>query len=332
MRILAGDIGGTNTRLTLFTKSAEGLRPDGAPIKFKNADFASLDAILERCAEHCAGVSDACFGIAGPVEGRRVRLTNIPHWPEVNADEIGKRLAIGEPHRVNLINDMAAHAASLSSVSESSDVTVINFGQPRKTGTQAIVMPGTGLGVGSLVWDPHGGLHRPIPSEGGHQDLPARDADTERLIASMRLLFPNQTITREYVISGPGLRAIYACLRDGESPSLEGVPPAETFLGLEETDPIAKRTLDVFAKLLGEMCGNVAFGYLSTGGIYLAGSIATSLRKRLSSRLFLDAFMQSGPPNLQALISSIPLRLVTYADTGLLGAATYATWAGDRKV
>jgi glucokinase len=337
MRILAGDIGGTNTRLSLWTRDGGAApTPVGEPSKYKNAGFTSLDAILDRYLADTNisrdDVTDACFGIAGPVDGRQVRLTNIPHWPLVKADAIAEKLAIADTKRVNLINDMPAHAASLTSITDASKITVINYGERRSTGAEAIVMPGTGLGIGMLAWDARNLLHRPLPTEGGHQDLPARDAATLSLIASMRLLFPATTITREHVISGPGLCAIYACLRDPDAPKLTDVPEASTFLSIEATDPLARRTLDLFTKLLGELCGNVAFGYLATGGIFLAGNIATTLKARLMTPLFLDAFLASGPPALRPLITSVPVKLVTYADTGLLGTATYATWAAEGRL
>lgn len=336
MRILAGDIGGTNTRFILFDRAEDGvLRPVGRPTKFKNAEFESFDAILQRFAEQCDGVTDACLGIAGPVAGRRVRLTNIEAWPEIDADAVATRLEIAEPHHVNLINDMPAHAASLSSIERlhADHVVEVRSGAVHANGARAIVMPGTGLGIGALVWDEHGQLHRPIPTEAGHTDMAARDRATTDLLASMRkVVGPRETISREHFLSGPGLRAIYACLANPSNPDPDAAPKGETFGSIEGRDPIAKRTLDLFTQLLGELCANVAFTYLTTGGLYLAGSIATSLRGRIASPLFREPFERSGPPGLRGLITSVPVNLVTYEETGLLGAATYATWAAERRV
>ncbi len=334
MRILAGDIGGTNTRLMLWTVEASALRPVGEPIKFKNADFADLDAILHRCSSQCAGVTDACFGIAGPVEGRTVKLTNIPHWPEVDADQIASRLQINQPHRVNLINDMAAHAASLSSIERSAAEALITIraGKVRPTGTQVIVAPGTGLGVGMLVYDAGSKLHRPTPTEAGHTDLPAREERTWQLIQSVRKLTREALITREHLLSGPGLRLIYASLANPASPNLDAAPKGEALTDPSSSDPLAGQTLDVFTRMLGEFCGNCAFNYLSTGGIYIAGNIANLLKSRIHSPVFNSAFEQSGPSSMRSLIASIPVKLVTYVETGLLGAATYAVWAEERKV
>lgn len=334
MRILAGDIGGTNTRLMIWSNDSGALRPAGTPIKFKNAEFKSLDAILEKCSSDCTDVTDACFGIAGPVEGRKVKLTNIEHWPEIEADAIAQRLKIREPHRVSLINDMAAHAASLSSIeaNESDQLITLRAGTVRPTGTQVIVAPGTGLGVGILVYDVHGKLHRPTPTEGGHAGLEVRDEVTWQLIQSAKKATGEALITREHLISGPGLSLIYACLKNLAAPDLKGAPKGEVLTDPKNADPVAAKTLDLFTRLLGELCGSCVFSYLSTGTIYIAGNIANSLKARLQSPLFKDAFEQSGPPMMKGLVSSIPVKLVTYEETGLLGAATYATWAAGRRV
>lgn len=338
MRILAGDIGGTNTRLSLFDRDDASpgapLRPLGPPTKFKNAEFPGLDAILAKFVDHGQGVTDACFGIAGPVEGRSVKLTNIPHWQPVTADDVAKRLTIGETHRVSLINDMPAHAASLSTIERDypTYVAPLIAGTVRPSGTKLIVMPGTGLGIGMLIHDAKAGIHRPVPTEAGHADFSIRDDMAAALAASMRKLTADPVITREHVISGPGLRAIYASLKNPSAPDLAAAPKAETFEARQDADPIARQTLDLFARLLGELCGNAAFNYLATGGIYLAGSIANSLSERLASSLFRDAFESTGPLGLRGLVRSIPVRLISFEETGLLGAATYATWAAERRV
>lgn len=334
MRILAGDIGGTNTRFMLWSVQSGALRAEGPPVRFRNADFASLDAILERFADRCTGVTDACFGIAGPVEGRSVRLTNIPHWPEIRADHVAGRLNIADPLRVSLINDMPAHAASLCSIERDlpDHLIAVRAGAARSTGTQVIIAPGTGLGVGMLVHDSHSGLHRPTPTEAGHESLAVRDQAVWQLVESARRTTGDVLITREHLLSGPGLRLIYACLADPERPDLERAPQGEALTDPHNRDPIAARALDLFVRLLGELCGDCALAYLSTGGIYIAGSIANALRSRIGSSVFGEAFEQTGPQSMRALVRSIPVKLVTYEETGLLGAATYATWAEAKKV
>ena len=77
--ILAGDTGGTNTRLALFD---EHLMPAGEPMVTKNAGRESFEEIVREFLrshvrpEH-GPIVRACFGVAGPVTGGRVAITNL---------------------------------------------------------------------------------------------------------------------------------------------------------------------------------------------------------------------------------------------------------------
>src|SRR5262245_20580487 len=100
--ILAGDIGGTKTRLGLF--DAQNVRP--VPLftrEYETAEHRNASTVLSAfVAEAQAGttVTAACFGVAGPVFGDSADLTNAAF--HVDAPAI--RQAFGIP-RVELLND-----------------------------------------------------------------------------------------------------------------------------------------------------------------------------------------------------------------------------------
>ncbi|MBI5344487.1 MAG: glucokinase, partial [Deltaproteobacteria bacterium] len=75
--ILAGDVGGTKTYLGLFVPSGGKLKAL-AVRKYVNRDYPGLEGILEDFlpALPCSWIRSAAFGIAGPVEDKRRRLTN----------------------------------------------------------------------------------------------------------------------------------------------------------------------------------------------------------------------------------------------------------------
>src|ERR1051325_5034084 len=74
--ILAGDIGGTHTRLALFDGDPhEPLALASYPSR-KHAGLAEIVAAF--LAEHPAEVDCACFDVAGPVRNGRVKTTNLP--------------------------------------------------------------------------------------------------------------------------------------------------------------------------------------------------------------------------------------------------------------
>ena len=173
--ILAGDIGGTNTRLAVFDDAG----PSGGRLRpvversYLNAGRGGLESLLAAFAAEVGGAGDAdridaaCFGVAGPVEARGVALTNLP-WT-IDADSVAGHLRV-PPARVTLVNDMVAHGASTADLSPA-EIDAIQTGRPDPAGTRAILMPGTGLGVGGMAYDAAAGHVRPFPSEGGHVDF-----------------------------------------------------------------------------------------------------------------------------------------------------------------
>ncbi|MGE5851380.1 MAG: glucokinase, partial [Candidatus Methylomirabilota bacterium] len=65
--ILAGDIGGTNTRLAVFEHAGGQLTPT-AEATFRSREHPSLEAVLRKFrAAHPLPVDRACVGVAGPV-------------------------------------------------------------------------------------------------------------------------------------------------------------------------------------------------------------------------------------------------------------------------
>ncbi len=101
--ILAGDIGGTKTRLGLFTRTDA--RPELVVMEaYSSPDASGLEDMIERfLADHHEQVFSACFGIAGPVMDGRCKVTNLA-W-EASESEIGRRF---HWDKVRLINDLSA--------------------------------------------------------------------------------------------------------------------------------------------------------------------------------------------------------------------------------
>src|SRR5262245_49880824 len=81
VNLLAGDVGGTTTRLGVFERTES--RPALVAMRmYRTLEFpdlpAMIGAFLER--EGCAAlpIASACFGVAGPVSGDVADLTNVP--------------------------------------------------------------------------------------------------------------------------------------------------------------------------------------------------------------------------------------------------------------
>src|SRR5262245_44041059 len=138
--ILAGDIGGTNTRLALCR--VEGERFQLIFEKwFTSRAYSSLREIVRTfVSAYSLPVSHACFGVAGPIKDGRCETTNLA-WV-VDAQTLAPLLGL---KTVSLINDLEATAYGVM-VLEAKDFAVLNPGASDAVGNAAIIAAGTGLG------------------------------------------------------------------------------------------------------------------------------------------------------------------------------------------
>ena len=334
--VLAGDIGGTNTRLALFEVGAQGGLTD--PLfahTYPSAAHTGPDAIIEKFLAAARATSPklekipqrACLGIAGPVEGNVCRATNLP-WV-VDGRALSQKLGIA---RLRLVNDF--YAAALGSVTVPADKLVSLGGGPRDPkGPVAVMGAGTGLGQAFLLWSQADDRYQVIPSEGGHVDFAPRTGLESDLLRFLTAKYGR--VSYERVLSGHGLVDLYAFL--SEEPAFRAVQKPETVAALAAQDPaaaISQRALDgsdticgaalaVFCSVMGALAGNLALTVLATGGVFVAGGIAPRVLPFLQKGLFRDAFERKG--RLQNVVSRIPAFVVTHGEPGLLGAATVAT-------
>ncbi len=321
MPILAGDIGGTKTLLQL---------KDGARVLFERrfdstafADFAAvLATFLDQAAREGLGdVSAACIGVAGPVEGNRARVTNLP-W-RLDAEALAARFGIP---RLRLINDFQAVGYGLETLGDD-DLRVLQRGEARAGAPRALIGAGTGLGEGILVWS--GDHYEVLASEGGHVDFAPTDALQRALLAWLSERQPR--VSYEDIVSGPGLETLYrfhAAHFAGQVPATllatleQGGGAAVISRAAEQGDVLAGQTLDMFVKIYGAQAGNLALTCLAAGGVYIAGGIAPRLAERLSRGIFMAAFRDKG--KMGELLARYPVYVVMNPRVGLQGAAEMA--------
>jgi glucokinase len=325
--ILAGDVGGTNTRLALY--DPRDLRRPLAIHRYGSRDFDSLQTIVERFFADCGGSlrerlpTRAGFGVAGPVGGAVVRLTNLP-WA-IDAARVRARIGL---ERVTFINDFAANCLAVPHLTPA-DLHPIGGGTPEPRGPIAVLGAGTGLGEGFLVHT--GADYLVVPSEGGHTDFAPRNALEMRLLAHLCETLPR--VSWERVLSGQGLVQLYRFFRDREglpeSPAVRAEMRAEdpaaviSRHALARSDAPCERALDLFCALYGAEAGNLALKVLARGGVYLAGGIAGKIIPRLAEGGFRQGFEQKG--RYTAFLQGVPTYVIVHAQPGLLGAAIAAS-------
>jgi glucokinase len=320
--ILAGDIGGTHTRIAFFEQDQDRLRMVLDRV-YPSRDYHSLDEIVSLfISNQSVEVSAACFGIAGPVMHGRVSTPNLA-WI-VDALQLSKLLRV---ETVWLINDLQAHASGIDDL-RGGDFVNLNSAAPGE-GNAGLIAAGTGLGEAGLYWD--GVRRRPFACEGGHCDFaPRTDLEVE-LFRYLSAKFGR--VSYERILSGPGLRNTYEFLRDlkiEQEPAWlkEELTQASdpTFVishvGMNAKAPICERALDVFVSVYGAEAGNLALKLLATGGVFISGGIAARILPRLQQPSFLQAFVSKG--RMQPLLESIPVKVINNDQVGVLGAARYA--------
>jgi len=317
--ILAGDIGGTKTNLGLFRRGKK--RPVLKVVEtYPSRPAPSLEHIVKSfLGKHQVRVSKACFGIAGPVIGGRVKTTNLP-W-EISEARMRRQLQLSH---VSLINDLTATALAVPFLSRK-ELFPLNKAKARKGQNIAIMAPGTGLGTGFLI--PWEGKYIPISSEGGHVDFsPNSNAEVE-LWQYLSEKYGHVSIER--VISGPGLVNIYTWLKDSSryrepfwlAKKIEEMEPAAAIseVGLTEGHPLCVEALNVFVSVLGAAAGNLALTAMTTGGVYLGGGIPPKILPKLEEPLFIQAYKNKG--RFTKVLEKIPVRVILNAKAALLGAA-----------
>lgn len=318
--ILAGDIGGTNTRLALFEPTGE--FKIAVEKKYPSRSYKGLQEVVSLfLEEQKTSVSIACFGIAGPIREGLVYPPNLP-WV-IDSIELSKNLHI---RSVYLINDLQANAYGLNHL-KPDELFLVQKGKTQ-TGNQALISAGTGLGEGGLYWN--GTNHLPLACEGGHVDFAPRNAIEIELLLYLQKKFGH--VSYERVLSGPGILVLYEFLieKGYEIPSQEVTKAMSqrdaavviSEFGLQNKDKVCSYVIDWFLSVLGAEAGNLALKFFSLGGVFLGGGIAPRYAQRFTQSDFLFSFSNKG--RFKALLESIPIHIIMNDNTALLGAASFA--------
>lgn len=317
--ILAGDIGGTNTRLAVFDDK---LKIIGKPLKFPTGNGKSFEANVLKVLKKNKSIDRACFAVAGPVMDGQVTMTNVGR----SFDQASLSRALKIP-KVSLINDLVANASGIELLNKKELQTLVK-GESH-VGNRAVVSPGTGLGVGGLIWD--GTYHRPSPTEGGHAHFSPPDELSAELWLYLNEVHP--TVTWEHILSGTGIENIYDFFVEigGDTDAktarlLSKAKPGQraaiiSQAGLQEACEACSATMELFAKLLATECQNIAVLYFAVGGLFIGGGIPPKVLPILKKKDFRKAFLTH--KTMGHLLAKVPVHVILNDDTALEGAALY---------
>ena len=320
-KVVAGDIGGTKTRLALVGVVGTQVSVE-REVSYPSRDFASFEALLAEFLRDVQAPSHAAFGIAGPVMDGAVRTTNLPWYIEAGA--LRHRFGF---KTCTLLNDLEATACGLSALGPD-DLLILQAGELNALGNAAIIAAGTGLGEAGMYWD--GSRHHPYATEGGHASFSPQSELEFALLRHLQLRYAH--VSWERVVSGMGLVDLHDFLRGYRKVAVpqrlademreNDAAAVISRAALSGSDDICVQTLDLFVQLYGAEAGNLALKTMSRGGLYVGGGIAPKILPLLQRDIFMQAFLNKG--RMRPLLEAIPVRVILNDWVALYGPALCA--------
>jgi glucokinase len=321
--VLAADIGGTNTRLSLFHATDHNIAHVRSAT-YKSNNYNSFTEIVTKFSEGSHLPDRICIGFAGPIVGGKAWGTNL-NW-NIDSKKVAKELDL---EQVVILNDLEANAYGLAALKEN-ELFTVNAGDPGLKGNAAIISPGTGLGEAGLYWD--GSWLHPFAGEGGHCDFYPREPIDVRVFDYLREQFDH--VSWERLISGQGIVNIYQFLRDEEcmdEPSwlaekMDGkIIPRIISEEAKNKSPICLKTFELFLRYLASEAANLALKMKATGGLFIGGGILPANLELFDKDEFLENFFESG--RLRSLLQKVPVHIILNSETALMGAAHYGAYS-----
>ena len=342
--LLAGDIGGTKTILSLVesenVENGQKLPQQQRLYEktYPSQDFVDLVPIVKHFCEEAQLqlgskiiVKNACFGIAGPVINNTSKLTNL-NW-FLTSSRLQEELFID---KVDLINDFVAISYGILGLKDE-DLYTLQDVEPKPKAPIAVLGAGTGLGEGFLI-PLENEKYVAFPSEGSHADFAPHNSLGYELSTYIKEKYNLSRISVERVVSGIGISTIYEFLRlkypEQESEKMKiayeawkikkaiNISATISKAAIENNDFLCQQAMGLFIESYGSEAGNLALKLLPYSGLYVAGGIAAKILPLMKSEAFISSFKSKG--RMSSLLSEIPVHVILNPKVGLIGAALYA--------
>ena len=335
--LLAGDIGGTKTLLSLWRQGRE--RPELLEEeRYPSGAWDDLGPMVRHFLAGAAGAAEgplaaACFAVAGPVQGGKAQLTNLPWRLDAQALASG----CGVP-RVELVNDFAVLIYGLPHL-DAMQTAMVREGERDPQAPVLVLGAGTGLGV-AMGLPTAGGLQA-IASEAAHGEFAPRSQQEWELKQWLRSDLGLDRVSIERVVSGTGLGHVARWLLQRRHPggdhplsasarlwsqageeSNRADLPAEVARAAAGCDPLAREALELWLGAYGSVCGDLALACLPRGGVWLAGGTAAKLLEELRTDAFLEPFLNKG--RLRTALEPLPITALVDPAVGTFSAACRA--------
>ena len=303
---LIADIGATNSRCALLDDKGGVLAVE----RFSNEDYPDLGTLLLAYLDRRRDSDrprEAALAIAAPVLGDEVKMINI-RWA-FSRSELAQQLGVS---RLLLFNDFAAIARGLPDL-DHEDLEQIGSGLGEVRATQAVLGPGSGLGVASLIPGPDGWAV--ASGEGGHVTMAAANDDEAEILKMIR-----ETVghcSAERLLSGPGLVNLYWAVGQQHHVEVDKLEPEQVMALAGEGDPLAVQARNHFFAMLGTVAGNLALTVGARGGVYIAGGIVPASLEAFKTSEFRSRFEAKG--RYRSYLEDIPTYVITRPEPAFIG-------------
>lgn len=311
--IVAVDIGGTNARFALADVAGGRVVRLGDVCTLKTAEHEGLEAAWESFGAETGRPlpNAAAIAVAGPVQGEALKLTN-NSWV-IRPASIPAALGAG---RYTIVNDFGAVAHAVAQLDDAHFSHLCGPDRPLPgEGVISVVGPGTGLGVAQLLRS--GGHYHVVETEGGHIDFAPLDGLEDRILAQLRQR--HRRVSVERVASGMGLANLYEALAAIEGREFEYRDEKALWqAAMAGEDSLAAAAFDRFCRSLGAVAGDIALAQ-GAQAVVIGGGLGLRLAGLLPRSGFRDRFIAKG--RFERRMDEMPVRIVTYGQPGLFGAA-----------
>jgi glucokinase len=315
MWYLLGDVGGTNLRLVAIDET-------GAFGTRESLPTAGTADLPETCAAFVAEMGSPpkaiAIAAAGVVEEGRVTFTNAAK--HVSTTQLAEACQV-PAENVLLLNDFEAAAWSLATI-EPGEVTYLQGGPDPQPGARVIIGPGTGLGVGALVWQK--GHPSAVPGEGGHLRLTPHSAEEVAYFEALIADWPEVqmgdglAVEAEAILSGTGVPRWYRAIAKARGEEAPHENASAIFDAAQAgKDANACRAIASFTRYLGGIAGDLGLIFGARGGVFITGGVAQA-NPWIFDEAFLAAFNAGGRHSDWR--RALPVGLCQDPDFGLKGA------------
>jgi glucokinase len=309
--ILLSDISHADYQKLALTRRGE--RPQETT-HYVCRDLAEFKTAIRQFMEasDCDTLAGAAISAAGWETHGAISLPN--HGFSINRAEMREFLDV---RRLNLVNDLVATALAVPRL-EAFERVQICGGAPAEEQVIGVLGANFGLGQAALAPDGIGGWTA-MPCEGGHSDLAAGTDLEDDILRVLTRRFGH--VSRERVVSVPGLGNIWGALAEIEKDTEARVPsPEEIVAAASAGEDRAARAVGLSMGWFAAMASDVALILGARGGVYLTGELLELVGDLFDTEAFVKRYRDKG--RLSGYVNDVPLFKVTAHDTEVIGLAT----------